>query len=107
MTTSSQHTPAPWKAEHTKDHGVQVFGKPLGVNWYTVAKVYALRDQQQANARLIAAAPDMFRLLTAWAAECRQYIDPPTGDPEGDDILAPVLLETDELIAKVEEGREA
>jgi hypothetical protein len=60
------------------------------------------RDAAEANARLIAAAPDLLRLLGAWAAECRQYVDPSTGDPEGDDILAPVLLETDALIARVE-----
>lgn len=102
------YTPGPWTANPSNCDFVDVEapyeGDIVGIVATCPTGDYG-RNAAEANARLIAAAPDLLRLLGVWAAECRQYIDPSTGDPEGDDILAPVLLETDALIAKVE-GRE-
>jgi hypothetical protein len=98
------YTPGPWSANLSDSDFVDVEapfeGDVIGIVATCPTGDYG-RDAAEANARLIAAAPDLLRLLGIWAAERRQYIDLPVGDPDGEDILAPVLLETDALIAKV------
>jgi hypothetical protein len=102
------YTPGPWTANQSDADFVDVEapfeGDIVGIVATCPTGDYG-RDAAEANARLIAAAPDLLRLLGIWVAECRQYFDLATGNREGDDILAPVLLETDALVARVH-GRE-
>lgn len=61
----SQHTPGPWAADFTSS-AVRV-SAPEGswickINWYSQLRK-AMRDEAEANARLIAAAPDLLAAL--------------------------------------------
>jgi len=72
---NSKHTPGPWSiqpkvilpdytwvVEHVKEDGRRVI---VGSAWKTDDKIASTKDDEtgQANARLIAAAPDMYSLL--------------------------------------------
>ncbi len=51
---TSKHTPGPWEY-HISDHGLDVYGQKkhvCGEGWYP-------REEKEANARLIAAAPEL------------------------------------------------
>lgn len=66
--TKSQHTPGPWPCEYTGDGKRILVGKGLveGPNGYEVAEVYSddcPREVAEANARLIAAAPELLEAL--------------------------------------------
>ena len=58
MTT--QHTPGPWKSEQLRqhDHKIQIWGED-GL----IAETSTLNSKSQANARLIASAPELLKLL--------------------------------------------
>jgi hypothetical protein len=68
-----QHTPGPWGIKTAEDGSAAIFSGETG-NWVAVA-VKSTPLTQQANARLIAAAPDMLlslrraALVLAWASE--------------------------------------
>ena len=87
----TQHTPGPWHlsecAHQTTDTGI-CSGSGLHI---TDVNGYGMRDDQnQANARLIAAAPDLLAALekaggamivTADHGNCELMVDPVTGGP--------------------------
>ena len=72
------HTPGPWKADKggfnyigEYDHWGTVRGGPKIYNLVTVwADVPELASQAEANARLIASAPELLALAKRYASEC-------------------------------------
>ena len=63
----SKHTPGPW---HTAgDQGVQIRSEK-----HQIAKIWTMRGNEwKANARLIAAAPDLLASLEEVLAYCREH----------------------------------
>ena len=67
----SKHTPGPWPWQYTSDRKRIVIGAGLveGPNGYEVAEVYSddcPSEVAEANARLIAAAPDLLEAVRAF-----------------------------------------
>lgn len=100
MTTQSKHTPGPW---HTKpltyntESGFAVFRteeKPNGIRTHRIDKQ---GEFTEANAKLIAAAPEMLELLKRASGSLQAYCVEVNGDMN--DSLA---TEIDLLITKVE-----
>lgn len=84
MTTKSQHTPGPWKAEtnfRANDWGVTILGHTTGASSIVVADMplrfkghgpqsgHATQEYQWANARLIAQAPKMLDVIKTLAGQ--------------------------------------
>ena len=98
----SEHTPGPWQVrgpskvpgrkDMTGDFAIVSNGKIIAEAFFQIAKEYYA--PAEANARLIAAAPDLLKILKRLLASC-EYNDPET---------EAMRLAT-EIIAKVE-GRE-
>lgn len=71
MTEHSKHTPGPWKVHPYRNVSVGPYNKGIDVGPYgrAVARVIGAFEEQhagpeaEANARLIAAAPEMLRVL--------------------------------------------
>lgn len=64
---TSKHTPGPWEDKE----GASVYGKREGKPYsYRIAEVLGYQEEREANALLIAAAPEMREMLrdicTAW-----------------------------------------
>jgi hypothetical protein len=66
---STQHTPGPWGTDH-KDHDspyqnikIKAGSKTVCTIWIDDAPDHAFNSEQEANARLIAAAPDLLEAL--------------------------------------------
>lgn len=81
--SESKHTPGPWKwhwRPEDKDAPGSVFAEPYEGHAYAVAMMprYQTKEQWEADARLISAAPDLLDALT----ELNKYIDfsVPCGD---------------------------
>lgn len=86
---NAQHTPGPWKAESAKDYAsgrhddkrwtVHANGMPL------IAIVDQYRGQAQANARLIASAPELLAALERVAEDLEYFASevPPSKDECG------------------------
>jgi hypothetical protein len=105
---SAQHTPGPWRVEghsgllggalagHAITYGVNAYrGGPAGY----VCKTVGTTD---ANARLIAAAPDMFAALQECADYLDRYadvIDGDDGQPEANEALRLLTAVTDVIAA--------
>jgi hypothetical protein len=89
--SNSKHTPGPWVIQDNAAHGIHIYsnGGPFGGGLH-VARVSNSAgigyDGQEANARLIAAAPDMLAALEAYDAamsSCWGDIDGlPPGNPD-------------------------
>ncbi len=61
----SEHTPGPWRLDH--EHGSLIIrSNDAGL----IADVMPWANSNEANARLIAAAPDMFRILKELLMPC-------------------------------------
>ena len=60
----AEHTPGPWSALRC-EHGWHIGPQPAGVCSISDNSGGERRDQQEANARLIAAAPEMLEALRA------------------------------------------
>ncbi len=87
----AQHTPGPWTiTRHNGNHGDSVYPSVIGVagsnpyreGWRLPATVYQYNPQQaEADARLIAAAPELLRelrMLVMWIDEAdKRHVDPP------------------------------
>jgi len=76
---SAGHTPGPWPFERTGDGKRYVVGEGLveGPHGYEVAEVYSDDcdpDEALANARLIAAAPDMLAALKSADHALTQFV---------------------------------
>lgn len=69
----SAYTPGPWRVEHNTQHGASVRGiHGITVAWCGTASAWATdgshtirQDEARANARLVAAAPEMLAALRA------------------------------------------
>jgi len=88
----SKHTPGPWHAIKVRANGhrriITEQGTPIAV----------VPDSSPADARLIAAAPDMYELLT----KIRGHIDSTCRECESKAIVP----EIDALLDKIEGGKE-
>jgi len=70
MTDMSTHTPGPWRAKLTRGkHGYSDFYNVLGPQ-YEVCRMMGIDHEDKANARLIAAAPDLLEALRDLVARC-------------------------------------
>lgn len=65
-----QYTPGPWYPTKSYDGDLAVNNHLEFASKYPVAVVYGPLDEKAANARLIAAAPDMLAALEEIAAGC-------------------------------------
>lgn len=62
--SAAQHTPGPWSVDPIDDLDAHILGKPNGFCADIIADVKSFDlDEGQANARLIAAAPDLLEAL--------------------------------------------
>jgi hypothetical protein len=74
--SATKHTSGPWTIECGKNYSNEIVGKSkTGKDWVlartTAAKVG--RDQDDANARLIAAAPDLLEALKILATQAESH----------------------------------
>lgn len=84
---NTKHTPGPWCVwESQQGHGPTViqgaapdYSKPF--RGYSIATPYLVAGQQMANARLIAAAPELLEACKAMAEILSRY---PSRDPNGE-----------------------
>src|SRR5690606_11039817 len=79
------HTPGPWKSEyHGKESHAIIGGSANGRDWTIIAEIhdpvgYVPRSERSANARLIAAAPDLLAACKAVLNEIQtntEWLDP-------------------------------
>ncbi len=77
----AKHTPGPWTFEVEKRSGPHLTATPIFAHGDVIGEVYrdSCRDNSQANARLIAAAPE---LLAALHEALSALVDPSRG-PSG------------------------
>lgn len=61
--TMSQHTPGPWTVENVEGETFITVGPPTGSYIAQVSPYHHLVEHTAANARLIAAAPEMYALI--------------------------------------------
>ena len=96
------HTPGPWIL--FLEYNTKGFQKIVGGHWGNiniaqVVKRQSMKDEDEANARLIAVAPELLRivktLLASW--ECD-----PDEDAQYEDLMDQAVGEAREAIAKVE-----
>jgi hypothetical protein len=59
----SKHTPGPWHIGTPPPNGEQTIGNDQGMMVAVATTGIGLKEETMANARLIAAAPEMFRAL--------------------------------------------
>ncbi len=72
----TKHTPGPWKrAHHGHYNQIQIYTK----NIYHPLAVVQNQEDMQANARLIAAAPDMLEALAAMVDMFERHIEGRSG----------------------------
>ena len=97
------HTPGPWglsSSIHEEDHGDQEYlhiiakKRMSDIGMIRVAKHNPIRTTDEANARLIASAPEMYQLL-------RKISNSDLGDVE---TAIQITLDARELLAKVDGG---
>jgi hypothetical protein len=98
---ATKHTSGPWTIECGKNYSNEIVGKSkTGKDWVlartTAAKVG--RDQEEANAYLIAAAPDLLEALK----EIKNLIEQIYGDGITESNATPELLKARAAIAKAE-----
>lgn len=85
----SEHTPGPWFAERPyKEPGLYVTAAP---NTALIARVW---NDNEANARLIAAAPELLKALERLVLgyDCNDYCDDESHLEEFDDARAAIAL---------------
>lgn len=94
----SKFTPGPWKIGFPPPNGEQTIGTLNGL-MVAVVTTGATGIHTIANARLIAAAPDLYDLL----AECAEYMDYiPESAAGGDDVARAIVQRAKKILAKVE-----
>lgn len=85
----SAHTPGPWQVGNERKHTVEIDGP----QWLSLAKVYVRVEGEEssvgrANARLIAAAPDLLAQHQANAAHLKLLMQAiKAGDPQFELII--------------------
>jgi len=75
--SGAQHTPGPWRQVINRDKTINVVG-PHDDD-YSSEKVALINGKGVANARLIAAAPDLLAALEGLLAECKDHEVSATG----------------------------
>ena len=104
----TSHTPGPW--EHKRGY---IYGDGLRVATLDPAQFEEEVAMKAADARLIAAAPDLLKTLQWIAETCDQVIDEPSQDinatelPYTDLIDMITAIRAEAFIAKTESGGEA
>lgn len=118
MTTEAKHTPGPWRVEegttliwgdcNPDDTTTYGMGYPIAecrmtpsASWAKGPKKY---EEAEANARLIAAAPDLFEVATLFASSLEYLIalDRKKGDDEGASMKGITLNVVRAALAKAE-----
>ena len=93
----SKHTPGPWATDRNNVHAAQIatIHHCLNNDWVEVWSPNAIaaeQEEMEANARLIAAAPDMLQVLAhvrsvlpdqKWADDTRRMVDAVIAKVEG------------------------
>lgn len=82
-TTRTQHTPGPWTAKPHGNHCFLMSENAQG--FYCVCDVDTATEQGRANARLIAAAPDLLEALTELVTRRERASAKVGGSPDGSD----------------------
>ena len=111
MNKNTQHTPGPW--ELSNDHKpspyvirqVGRFGGLASVKFHGFNKTERAREEQTANARLIAAAPDLLEALKVTAWSLLKYQPPRAPKDPGTDASHALSIAS-AAIAKAEGGAE-
>lgn len=98
----AHHTPGPWRVGAEAD--LPIYGGP---NDFYLAKAYGdpdflADDERRANARLIAAAPEMLALLTGLLAADVIENHTPEHDVEGICVPCELVREARALLARIE-----
>lgn len=108
--SNTQHTPGPWTYSRSEQYGASRFyvaqadGAPFTPHYSDVATLIAetvsdeRRSIQEANARLIAAAPDLMASLQRMLAQFESAI---RSEYEGTSMLAEFLAEADHARAAI------
>lgn len=96
--SAAKHTPGPWEVA-----GGYIRTRFDGRNGgFSIARVEALNDERDANAAVLAAAPDLLAVAKLSAgALCLSGIEP---DAHGEDEIAWLLHQTEAAIAKATGG---
>ncbi len=89
---NAQHTPGPWYIDCQNESAAIGYRAIVDKDGYTVCSPSPMG---QANARLIAAAPDLLAALIAFDNAFSHYCE---GDPDSDEVSA--LYQAREAIAK-------
>jgi len=89
MPDAGEHTPGPWEWDENV-HGIHITKPRDGTIPLTVARIAGSNDESLANARLIAAAPELLAELAAMKAR--------------GDRLAEAFLETREMLGLAEQA---
>jgi hypothetical protein len=89
---NTQHTPGPWYIDCQNESAAIGYRAIVDKDGYTVCSPSPMG---QANARLIAAAPDLLAALIAFDNAFSHYCE---GDPDSDEVSA--LYQAREAIAK-------
>lgn len=94
----SQHTPGPWRVASASDYpsGINVDARERG---YVALVGHPGDSEAQANARLIASAPDLLEQLTQ-TVRALEFWFPHWGDPDG--VNSQMMSNAREAIAKAE-----
>lgn len=73
----AEHTKGPWEIASWPDPPLQIWSSPADTGGQFIAYVYARRDvEARANARLIAAAPDLLAAADELLAQLAYYCSP-------------------------------
>jgi hypothetical protein len=93
--SGAKHTPGPWNVGQDSSFGISVWGEEHVAdvkNWG--------REERQANASLIAAAPELLEALSATVAVLRSFAAMAPQEGWAADEIAAVLRLADPAIAK-------
>jgi hypothetical protein len=77
----AKHTPGPWKVGTSPPNGEQTIGTHQGLMVAVATTVFDDKEQTIANARLIAAAPELLDLLKEIFDDVKQGAIPNLDDP--------------------------
>ena len=104
----ASHTPGPWVISSVIKHGARCYRTIRQEGRFKLAEVFAFNEcatgteegkaEDHANARLIAAAPEMYEMCKL-LEECMEFIDGGDGYDASDE-----LAKVREVLAKVEGG---
>ncbi len=104
----SKWTPGPWATDETEHEvpyqAIRILGKNRGICsiWMDDAPVHDFNAEQRANARLIAAAPELVEALEVITKRMEQdYTEVPCADQSVGAALPPELYTARALLARI------